>query len=212
MSVSGDSVFTRTYSDLLFYVKKLKQGRYSTDSIESFVSPVEEALSKQANEIAGIIIEPLVQGAGGMIIWPKEALERISALSKKYNIPLIFDEVMTGFGRTGKLFAFQHLDFVPDIICLSKGLTGGMLPLSLTIATEEIYNAFLDDDKSRCFFMGIALQVTLYPALLLRRIRDYKNEDMQLKWDLISSIHQEESRNITVIKTRMPVSWNHCRY
>lgn len=192
MSVSGDSVFTRTYSDLLFYVKKLQQGRYSTDSIDSFVSPVEEALSKQANEIAGIIIEPLVQGAGGMIIWPKEALERISALSKKYNIPLIFDEVMTGFGRTGKLFAFQHLDFVPDIICLSKGLTGGMLPLSLTIATEEIYNAFLDDDKSKMFFHGHSFTGNpISCAAAAANLEIIKTRDMQLKWDLISSIHQE---------------------
>ena len=94
-----------------------------------------------------MIVEPLLQGAGGMVVWPAEALRRIAELCRQHQVYLIFDEVMTGFGRTGSLFAMDRIGVVPDLVCLSKGLTGGTLPLAATLATEEIYSAFLADEK-----------------------------------------------------------------
>ena len=101
-----------------------------------------------------MIIEPLVQGVGGMIMWPEEVVREICYLTKKYGLYLIFDEVMTGFGRTGDYFAFQKLGVTPDLLCLSKGLTGGFLPLALTVASPEIYNSFLSKKKQHLFFHG----------------------------------------------------------
>lgn len=104
--------------------------------------------------LAGVIIEPLLQGAGGMVVWPDEAVQKIATLCRAHNVYLIFDEVMTGFGRTGKVFAMDRLGVVPDFLCLSKGLTGGSLPLAVTMTTSSVYEAFLAEDKSRMFFHG----------------------------------------------------------
>src|SRR5690606_34896856 len=103
---------------------------------------------------AAIIIEPLVQGAGGMIMWDRTTMLNIIHEAHKKNIIVIFDEVMTGFFRTGTLFAFSSLDVVPDILCLSKGLTGGFLPLAMTVCHQRIYEAFLGNEPSRMFFHG----------------------------------------------------------
>jgi adenosylmethionine-8-amino-7-oxononanoate aminotransferase len=116
---------------------------------------MEDILSHHQSEIAAVIIEPLVQAAGGMIIAPQGYLAEIRRLCSKYHILLIADEVATGFGRTGKMFACEHEDVVPDIMCLSKGITGGYLPLAVTLATEEIYSAFLSEFREmKTFFHG----------------------------------------------------------
>ena len=165
MSVSGRSLFTHPYKDMLFSVIQAKQGRLSSDPVSAYLADFETKLKNHHKHLAGVIIEPFIQGAGGMIIWPKEALQEICFLSKKKGLYLIFDEVMTGFGRTGEIFAFQKLGITPDLLCLSKGLTGGFLPLALTVANQEIYNSFLSEDKKKLFFTGIALQVTLFLVL-----------------------------------------------
>jgi adenosylmethionine-8-amino-7-oxononanoate aminotransferase len=114
---------------------------------------MERILSKSHRELAAVIIEPLVQGAGGMIVHPQGYLKGVRELCGRYNVLLIADEVLTGFGRTGKMFACEHEGVVPDIMCLSKGLTGGYLPLAATLVTEDIFNAFLGD-RSRTFYHG----------------------------------------------------------
>jgi adenosylmethionine-8-amino-7-oxononanoate aminotransferase len=111
-------------------------------------------LSDNFRRIAAFIAEPLVQGANGMMMYRAEFLNKLVKLLKTYNILIILDEVMTGFGRTGKNFAFNYCNFTPDMICLSKGLTGGFLPMALTITSKEIYNAFLDDNYSKAFSHG----------------------------------------------------------
>ncbi len=98
---------------------------------------VEEILDKRAEEFAAMSIEPLVQGAGGMITAPEGYLKRIREITKKHGVLLIADEVATGFGRTGKMFACEHEGVEPDIMCLSKGITGGYLPLAATLVREE---------------------------------------------------------------------------
>ena len=106
------------------------------------------------DEVAGVLVEPMLQAAGGMVIWPSEFLAGVRALCDKYDTLLIADEVLTGFGRTGRMFACEHAQIEPDILCLSKALTAGYLPLAATVASAKIYDAFLSEDRSRTFFHG----------------------------------------------------------
>ena len=119
------------------------------------VDPIEQILSTRHRELAGFIIEPLIQAAAGMITQPAGYLGRIRELCTKYNVLLIADEVATGFGRTGKMFACQHEGITPDLMAISKGLTGGYMPLAATLATDEIYQAFLGPyEEFKTFFHG----------------------------------------------------------
>ncbi|HKN85320.1 MAG TPA: adenosylmethionine--8-amino-7-oxononanoate transaminase [Nitrospiraceae bacterium] len=119
------------------------------------IEPIERLLKSRHRDLAGFIIEPLVQAAAGMVTAPAGYLARIRDLCTKYNILLIADEVATGFGRTGKMFACQHEGVTPDLMAISKGLTGGYMPLAATLATEEIYQAFLGKYREwKTFFHG----------------------------------------------------------
>jgi adenosylmethionine-8-amino-7-oxononanoate aminotransferase len=106
-----------------------------------------------ATQVAAVVIEPLIQGAAGMRTWPVGMLAELRRWTRDHGILLILDEVMTGFGRTGKMFACQHEDVVPDILCLAKGLTGGYLPLAVTVTTPAVFEAFLGD-ATRAFYYG----------------------------------------------------------
>ncbi len=115
----------------------------------------ERTIEKYASVTAALIIEPLVQGAAGMLIQPPGYVKRIRELCTKNNILMIADEVATGFGRTGKMFACEHEQVTPDILCTAKGITGGYLPLAATLTTEEIYRGFLGEyQEFRTFFHG----------------------------------------------------------
>jgi adenosylmethionine-8-amino-7-oxononanoate aminotransferase len=116
---------------------------------------VERILESHHDSIAGVIVEPLVQGAAGMIVWPDGYLGRIRALCTKYNVLMIADEVLTGFGRTGKMFACEHENVSPDFLALAKGITGGYLPLAATLTTHDVYQAFLGAyGEFKTFFHG----------------------------------------------------------
>lgn len=119
------------------------------------LASLEAVLSEHAEDTAAIILEPLVQAAGGMIVWPEGYLKGVRNLCDKYDILLIADEVATGFGRTGEMFACEHERIVPDIMCLSKGITNGYMPLAVTLATGEVYEAFLGEFRElKTFFHG----------------------------------------------------------
>ncbi len=160
MSASDDSPFTRPFKNLLFDVKRaespfaLNCERCDRRCDTSCASSLEALLEIHANETAAVIVEPMLQGAGGMIVWEPEYLAEVRSLCDRFGVLLIADEVLTGFGRTGKMFACEHAGVVPDIICLSKALTAGYLPLGATAAKEDIFNAFYDDDRSKTFFHG----------------------------------------------------------
>ncbi len=148
MGVSGLSVYNGPFEDLLIDVKRIPTPNGHNDS------DILNLLENYATnfDIAGFIYEPLIQGAAGMKIHDAEGLNTILKFCKSHQIITIADEVMTGFGKTGKHFASDHIDTKPDIICLSKALTAGLIPMAITSCTETIYEAFLSNEISKGFF------------------------------------------------------------
>jgi len=145
VSVGGIDLFHGIFGKLLF----------DTIQVPIEVGALEKVLDEQADGVAAMIVEPLVQGAAGMLMQPDGYLGEVARLCRAHDVLLIADEVATGFGRTGKMFACEHEGVSPDLMCLAKGLTGGYLPLAATLATREIYDAFLGargDNKQ--FFHG----------------------------------------------------------
>jgi adenosylmethionine-8-amino-7-oxononanoate aminotransferase len=165
MSASEDSVFTRPFASMLFDVHRahspycfrcpvgLTRDTCRIDCVSSDGS-LKSLLGQYGHRIAAVLVEPMLQGAGGMIVWPAEFLSHVRQLCDAHGVLLIADEVLTGFGRTGRMFACEHAGISPDIMCLSKAITGGYLPLGATIATERVYEAFLSEDRTRTFFHG----------------------------------------------------------
>lgn len=144
MSVGERGVFNKPFHDLMFEVQFFDIQKQSIDQFENLCS----------EEVAAFIFEPLVQGAGGMLMHNEEVLDKLLTIAKQNDIICIADEVMTGFGRTGKLFAINYLQQLPDIICLSKGITGGTMALGATVCNQKIFDAFYDMDKSKTFYHG----------------------------------------------------------
>ncbi|MCX7781820.1 MAG: adenosylmethionine--8-amino-7-oxononanoate transaminase [Negativicutes bacterium] len=160
VSVGGIDLFHRVFKPLLFEPIHIPSPscyhcRLSDNPGEcgmACAGKLEEVLARQHEEVAAVILEPLVQAAAGMLMSPPGYLARIREITKKYDVLLIVDEVATGFGRTGKMFACEHEDVSPDLMALSKGITGGYLPLAATMTTDEIYNEFLGEMKDKKTF------------------------------------------------------------
>lgn len=164
MGVSGLDLFNKVFSPLLYpaykvpspYCYRCPMKKERSACAIDCIKPLEKLLKEKHSEICAIIIEPLVMGAAGMIIYPKEYLKQVADLAKKYKVHLILDEVAVGFGRTGKMFAYEHIPGIKaDFLCLSKGITSGYLPLAATLTTEQIFRAFYGDyEKRKTFFHG----------------------------------------------------------
>lgn len=148
MSVSDRSVFTLAFHDLLFEVLFI-----DTPTHEN-IDQLKSVLRQNGNDIAAFIYEPLVQGAGGMKMYDAGLMDQLLTAVQQENIICIADEVMTGFGRTGHFFASEYMKHKPDIICLSKGLTGGTMALGVTACSDKIYQAYVTDDTCKTFFHG----------------------------------------------------------
>lgn len=147
MAAGARGLFTRPFDPMLFEVKHI-----SIQCSQADLDLLEELC--RSKQVAAFIFEPLVQGAGGMRMYNAEILNRYTAVCKQYGVLCIADEVMTGFGRTGPLFASSTLSVQPDIVCLSKGLTNGSVPLAITACTEAVFQGFFSPDHSRTFFHG----------------------------------------------------------
>jgi len=164
VSLGGMSLFHERFDRLLFDTIKVPSPHLyrhpfavgdKKEIVERYFALTEELIVKHAEEACGFFIEPLIQGAAGMIVHPAGYLKYIRDLTRKHNMLLIADEVAVGFGRTGKMFASEWEDVAPDLLCLGKGITGGYLPLAATMATEEIFSAFLGDFRElKTFFHG----------------------------------------------------------
>jgi adenosylmethionine---8-amino-7-oxononanoate aminotransferase len=158
MSAGGSSAFWTHFRPLMFDIDTIpfpatfENDRNQAASEQASLDALQKLLSSCGEQYAAIIIEPLVQGAAGMRMCSERYLQQLEQLARKHGVLLIFDEVMTGFGRTGDWFACTKSKTSPDLICLSKGITGGFLPLAVTVATEKIYQAFFADELEKAFF------------------------------------------------------------
>jgi adenosylmethionine-8-amino-7-oxononanoate aminotransferase len=162
MSVSDASPFTSAFESLRLPVLRAHSAycahcpvglTRATCHIECLNS-LERLLAERGQEIAAVIVEPLLQGAGGMIVHPEEFLAGVRRLTAAHDVLLIADEVLTGFGRTGRMFACERAAVVPDLMCVAKGITGGFLPLAATLTSDRVHDAFAGADRSRAFFHG----------------------------------------------------------
>jgi adenosylmethionine---8-amino-7-oxononanoate aminotransferase len=199
MSVSERGVFTKAFEDYLFEVifidlppaagsnkHIMDQTRAIGSRPDSYRVPTHDL-----SEIACFIYEPLVQGAGGMNMYDTASLNELICHLKQHDIICIADEVMTGFGRTGNLFASEYLHHKPDIICLSKGLTGGTLPLAITACSQTIFDAFLDDDLYKTFFHGHSYTANpIACAAALASLDLLEKEECLASIDLITSLNK----------------------
>jgi adenosylmethionine-8-amino-7-oxononanoate aminotransferase len=163
VSVGAIDVFHRIFGGLLFQTLQVPSpvtyrvptGHDPDSYLRHCYAELERVIARHHERIAAFVIEPLVQGAAGILVHPMGYLRRVRELTAEYGIPLIADEVAVGFGRTGTLFACQQEDVRPDLLCLAKGITGGYLPLAATLVTDQIYEAFLGDPAAdRTFFHG----------------------------------------------------------
>lgn len=212
MSISGRSIFTQAFADKLFDVIFLDTP--DEDNLEE----LKTTILHHAKETAAFIYEPLLQGSGGMRMYKPEPMNELLVTCRQNDIICIADEVMTGFGRTGKLFASEYMECRPDIICLSKGLTGGTMALGITSCTQKIVDAFTSEDKLKTFFHGHSFTANPLACTAALASMDLLLDQQCLNAiDYISKSNAEfvsELQQFTVIKnprslgTIMAFEWN----
>ncbi|MGB1206977.1 MAG: adenosylmethionine--8-amino-7-oxononanoate transaminase [Chitinophagales bacterium] len=197
MAVSGRSVFTAPFNPFLFDVVFIDAP--IPTKVEASKKQLAEIL--QHDDVACFIFEPLIQGAGGMQMHAPKHLDELIAMCQAKDVLCIADEVMTGFGRTGKYFASLHLQNQPDIMCLSKGLTAGYLPLALTTCTQNVYNAFLSESPLKTFFHGHSFTAnTTACAAALASLDLLQSDECQGKIKWLNEQHQAFQQKIKAHK------------
>jgi adenosylmethionine-8-amino-7-oxononanoate aminotransferase len=199
MSVGATSAFSDPFRDLLFPVHRVHSAycyrcpvgkTCATCSIEC-VDKLQRLLEEKHGEIAAMIVEPLLQGAGGMIVHPVEFLQRVRRLCTEHGVLLIADEVLTGFGRCGEMFACDLAGVDPDLMCVSKGLTGGVLPMGATICTPEIHEAFVSTHRARTFYHGHSYTGNpIAAAAAVASCRIFEREPVFDRINTIAEIHR----------------------
>ena len=187
VSVGGIDRFHETYRPLLFatasipspYCYRCPLDLSPADCGLRCADALEDVLAREGDRVAAVVIEPLVQGAAGIITAPDGHLRRVAEIARRHGVLLVVDEVATGFGRTGKMFACEHEGIEPDILCLAKGLTGGYLPLSATLATSEVFDAFLArPEEHRTLYHGHSYSGNpLCCAVAMANLDVFENEE-----------------------------------
>jgi adenosylmethionine---8-amino-7-oxononanoate aminotransferase len=191
MAVSGRSAFTAAFDSLLFEVEFIDLP--NNENIQNLTSHI----SNLKSDLACFIFEPLVQGAGGMLMYEADYLSELMNHCRKEDVLLIADEVMTGFGRTGKRFACDHLTVQPDIMCFSKGLTGGTMALGVTTCTQQIFDAFLSDDRLKTLFHGHSFTANpVACAAALASMDLFLDEGTMVNIQRIEAMHREFASKI----------------
>jgi adenosylmethionine---8-amino-7-oxononanoate aminotransferase len=198
MSVSDDSPFTAAFEPLRIPVLRTHSAccahcpvglTRATCHIEC-LNRLEQLLAEQGEEIAAVIVEPLLQGAGGMIVHPEEFLSGVRRLTAAHDVLLIADEVLTGFGRTGRMFACERAGVAPDLMCVAKGLTGGFLPLAATLVTDKLHDAFQGGDHSCVFFHGHSYTANpIACAAANASLRIFESEPVFERISAIENVH-----------------------
>jgi len=200
MSVGADSTFNDAFRGLMFPVHRVDSaycyqcpvGKTRATCNIDCLDQLARLLEEKHAEIAAVIVEPLLQGAGGMIVHPVEFLQGVRKLCAEHNVLLIADEVLTGFGRCGKMFACELAGIAPDLMCLSKGLTGGVLPMGATVCTSQIHDAFVSADRSRTFYHGHSYTGNpIAAAAGLASLQIFEREPVFDRINSIAQIHRE---------------------
>jgi len=196
MSVGARGVFNQAYAPLLFDVGIISfpeagAERETLDQLETYC--------KDSQHLpAALIVEPLILGAGGMKIYSPAILAEMAAICRAHDVLFIADEVMTGWGRTGTIFACEQAGVEPDILCMAKGLTGGVIPLAVTAATDAIYHAHYSEDRAQMFFHSSSFTANpIACAAANANLAIWRDEPVQSRIDNISASHQEFSRRLT---------------
>ena len=210
MSVGDPSEFVAPFRPLLFDVHHIPTPDRKT-SEEACLKKLHDLLQERSSTIAAMIVEPMVQGAGGMRIQSSRFLENVAKLCQDHNVLLIADEVMTGFGRTGRMFACEHAGISPDILCIAKGLTGGVVPLAATIATEEIFQAFWSDDTHKAFLHGHSFTANpITCAAALASLDLVESNDILSQVATISQVYEERLPQLSKHPKVEEVRWLGC--
>lgn len=199
MAAGARSVFTAPFDELLFEVARLPD-----PSEGDTLSALDALIESRGNELAAVIVEPLLLGAGGMRVWDERVLQGIRSRTHAAGVHLIADEVLTGFGRTGPLFACTRADIAPDLLCMSKGITGGFLPLGATAATESIFDAFRSEDRTRTFFHGhsyTANPIACAAALASLDLFDEDSEDRRITIEVAHANHLATLQRVPGVRT-----------
>lgn len=200
MSVSDESPFTEPFQSMRYAVHRVDSAycyrcpvglKRESCHIEC-VGQLERLLEGRSERIAAVIVEPLLQGAGGMIVHPVEFLQKVRALCTKHDVLLIADEVLTGFGRTGKMFACDVANVVPDLMCVSKGITGGFLAMGVTLCTDRVESAFRSENRMHTFYHGHSYTGNaLACAAANENLRIFEDEPVFHRIATIAKIHAE---------------------
>ncbi|HEX5482072.1 MAG TPA: adenosylmethionine--8-amino-7-oxononanoate transaminase [Terriglobia bacterium] len=201
MSVSAESNFTEAFRDFLFpilrahsaYCFRCPVGKTRDTCSIDCAERLETLLEKHSGEVAAVIVEPLLQGAGGMIVHPPEFLCRVREITRRYGVLLIADEVLTGFGRCGRMFACEIAGVEPDLMCLSKGITGGFLPLGATVSTRQVFEAFRAPGRRHTFFHGHSYTCNpLACAAAVANLEIFRTEPVFERVAAIERVHREQ--------------------
>lgn len=188
MSAGARGVFNEAYAPLLFDVERLPFP--AAGSEQDTLDALEAACRDQA--VAALIVEPLILGAGGMLTWPAETLTEMKRICDRFGVLLIADEVMTGWGRTGTLFACEQAGITPDILCLAKGITGGSMPLAATLATPPIFEAHYSPDRTRTFYHSSSYTANpIACAAALANVEIWQSEPVDRRISTLSTLQSE---------------------
>jgi adenosylmethionine-8-amino-7-oxononanoate aminotransferase len=191
MSVGQRGLFNVAYEPMLFEVSYLPFPARGSE--QRTIDALERLLKSQPNHFAALIVEPLVLGAGGMLMYAPEVLSQLAALCRRHDVFLIADEVMTGFGRTGTMFACEQANITPDLMCLSKGLTGGFLPMGATLTSGGIYDAFYSTDRAKTFFHSTSYTGNAIAcAAAVASLEVWEREPVRARIDAIAT-HQTDT-------------------
>ena len=198
MSVGERGVFNRPYNPLLFSVDSIS---FPSTANEQHTLDQLEARCCQRNDVAALIVEPMVLGAGGMLMYSAQVLFEMKQICEKYDVLFIADEVMTAWGRTGKIFACDHASVVPDIACYSKGITGGFLPLAVTICHSKIFDAHYSTERSKTFFHSSSYTANpIACAVAAANLELWQQQDMQQQLDNVSAMQSEYLRSLESVE------------
>jgi len=199
MSAGGRGIFSTPFENHLFSVEYI-DAPVANKEVES-LHELKEIIKH--HDVAGFIFEPLLQGAAGMIMYSPQILSEMIHLCKQNDIITIADEVSTGFGRTGKYFAADHLSHKPDVICMSKGITGGVMALGATSTTRQVYNVFLSDDKSKMFLHGHSYTGNPLACVVAKASLDVLQQGDT--WAAINRISDQHHQFVEIIATHPQV-------